>query len=352
MRVRFPGLIQERLPSGAIRWRVRKEGDAKLRITLHVDPEHPRFGEHYHAARAGIQLPPEPDAISAIKGSVGWLIDLYDEAMGEMLARGQLHKSTVHQRRQFLAWMRGEVGEYSAAMPQSQMVILRDKKADTPGAADNFVKAVRAMYEWGMKRGHVKANPASGIDKLNKGTGARAWTLDDLQRFRDRHPAETTPHLALTLFMFTAGRIGDVVRLGRGNEVRRGEVTWLDWQPEKKGSARVQIPMLPPLYKATRAQAVVGPTYLMTQQGQPFASKNALGNHFRDWCDQAGLPDLSSHGIRKAAGELLALHGASQYHIMSIHGHVSAKTSEVYTQGADRARLAEQAMQKLSSMDW
>lgn len=110
--------------------------------------EHPRFGEHYQAARAGIQLPPEADAPSAIKGSVGWLVDLYRAAMKDMQDHGHLHKATAHQRGQFLLWLASEVGEYSAAMPQSQLILLRDKKAATPGAADNFIKAVRAMYAW------------------------------------------------------------------------------------------------------------------------------------------------------------------------------------------------------------
>lgn len=352
MRVRFAGLIEERLPSGNVRWRVRKAGSPHSKITLHVTPEHPRFGEHYHAARAGIQLDPEPDAQASVKGSVGWLVDAYTAAMNAMQANGSLSPVTVQQRAQFLTWLRAEVGAFNANMPQAQLVLLRDKRASTPGAADNLIKAVRAMYAWGVERGLVKINPATGIKSINTGKGAKPWTLDDLTQYRKRHPHGTMAHLALTLFMFTAGRVGDVYRLGRSNEVRRGDVVWLDWQPEKRGSERVRIPMLPPLLSAIKAQTVIGPAYLMTEQGKPFASKNAFGNKFRQWVREADLEGLSPHGIRKAAGELLALHGASQYHIMSIHGHSQAKTSEVYTRGADRDRLAAQAMEKLSAMDW
>lgn len=352
MRLQFPGLLREALPSGNVRWRVRKAGDKRIRTVLNVDPSHPRFGEHYHAARAGIQLPPEPDGQTVIKGSVGWLVDLYRAAMKDMEARGQLHKATVQQRGQFLLWLASEVGEYSATMPQGQLVLLRDKKAATPGAADNFIKAVRAMYAWGLERGHCKANPAAGIGKINRGTGATAWTPDDLLKYRQRHPQGTMAHLALSLLMFTACRLGDVYRLGRAHEVQRGGVTWLDWVPEKRGSARVRIPILPPLAAAIKAQTIVGPTYILTERGQPFASKNAFGNRFADWMRQADLTGLSAHGIRKAAGELLAMNGASQYEVMSVHGHSNAKTSEIYTAGADRDRLADLAMQKMSGMDW
>ena len=73
----------------------------------------------------------------------------------------------------------------------------------------------------------------------------------------------------------------------------------------------------------------MGSTYLLNQLGQPFASGSAVGNKFRKWVAEAGLKDRSPHGIRKAAGELMALEGASQYHIMADHGPTQAKTSEL-----------------------
>ncbi|MDF3606515.1 tyrosine-type recombinase/integrase [Paracoccus sp. DMF-8] len=353
MKVTFPGLYSEKR-GAKTRYVVRKEGDKTKKITLAIDPSHPKFAEHYHAARSGIRLDPEPVAAQmVIRGSIGWLVDLYIAEMERAVASGQMHKSTCQQRSVFLTWMRAEVGEYGVGIPQTQLILLRDMKASTPGAADNFIKAVRAMFTWAVDRNLAKANPATGIKKINEGTGARAWTVADLEAYRKRHPFGSMAHLALTLFMFTACRIGDVVTLGRQHEVKRANGSvWLGWQPEKRGSKKVVIPILPPLLKAVRAQSVIGRTYLLREDGKPFASKNSFGNKFSTWMDQAGLVGLSAHGIRKAAGELLALHGASQYHIMAVHGHASAKTSEIYTEGADRARLAEQAMQMLSAMDW
>lgn len=348
MKLDFPGLTHERMASGRFCYRVRKEGDKTKKITLHVTPDHPRFREHYHAARAGISLGAEPDAPQVIRGSIGWLVDLYTAAMPTL----GLHPGTVHQRAVFLAWLRKEVGEYSAAMPQSEVIKLRDKKVTTPGAADNFVKTVRAMYAWAIDRGHVEANPAAGIGKINKGSGAKPWTLEDLKSYRKRHPPGTMAHLCLSLFMFTAARVGDVYLIGKQHEVTRNGATWLDWQPAKKGSSRVQIPILPPLQTALDAVRVRGTgPYLLTEAGHPFASAKALQNRLDAWVTQAGLAGLSSHGIRKAAGELLALAGATQYHIMAVHGHSSAKTSEVYTKGAERAALGGQAMAMLK-IEW
>lgn len=318
------------------------------KIRLNVTPEHAQFAEHYHSARRGFELPPEGMKAAPTKGSIGWLIDLFSAFM----ETSGLDPGTIKQRRVFLEWLRSEAGQYNAEMPVTQLVRLRDKKAATPGAADNFVKTVRAMYRWGTDRGHVKLNPAKGIGKINEGEGARPWMIEDLKQFRQHHPSGSMAFLALTLYMFTACRISDVVLLGPEHETQRDGAAWIDWTPRKKGSRRIQIPIMPPLARAIAATKLKGQTYLLTEHGRPFASSAAFGNRFRHWVDQAGLPGLSSHGIRKAVGELLALEGASQYHIMAIHGHASARTSEVYTQGAERARLAAQAMTKFDFLDW
>lgn len=143
-------------------------------------------------------------------------------------------------------------------------------------AANSRKKTVRAMCAWGIECPMAKESPATEIAPLTAGNGARSLSLEYLKAFKDRHAFGTMPHLALTLLMFTASRIGDVAMLGRANEVKRGVNIWLDWQPETRGCKRVQIPMLPPLLKAIRAQQVFGPTALRTQSGKPFATKRPL----------------------------------------------------------------------------
>lgn len=101
-----------------------------------------------------------------------------------------------------------------------------------------------------------------------------------------------------------------------------------------------------------RAQTAIGPAYLLTEHGKPFASPEALRNRFKKWCRSADLEDLSSHEIRKAAGHLMALKGATQYEIMSVHGHANAATSQVYTESVERMKLGEMAASKLAGMDW
>lgn len=353
MKLDLPGLLKEKLPSGRYRYRVRVEGKKFLRIPLSIGPEDPRFLSHYNAARAGVRLGPQSTAADAAPPStLEWLTHSFELAMRARVKAGLMHPGTLKQRAAFYARLRADYGNKDMAMPRSAVIRIRDGMIETPGAADNMVKAIRALYAWAVDQGHVAENPATGIGTINRGVGATPWTIEDMRAFKTKHPPGTMAHLALTLFMFTACRIDDVVKLGCGNEVMRDGVASLQWRPGKRGSEWVTVPILPPLARAIAAQQAKGPTYLLTELGKPFASGAAFGNRFRKWVADAGLTDRSPHGIRKAAGELMALEGASQYHIMAVHGHTQAKTSEIYTKGVDRTRLAAEAMRMLSTMDW
>jgi len=348
MRVNLPGLFAETLPSGNTRWRCRPKGDKTRKITLPCGPDHPDFPAHYQAARDG--KTPEPPPTPAVEaGSIAWLVGRYIDAMPGL----GLDPKTIKQRTYFLLSLKAEKGDHDLNMPQSALIKFRDGMGQTPGAADNYIKTVRAMYSWAVERGHARANPAAGLGKLIKEhVGATAWTVDDLAKYRKAHPPGTMAHLALTLFMFTACRRSEIIGLGPGNERTIGGALWLDWQPEKAGAKRVRIPVLPPLKRALDARTVTGlTTYLVTEYGQPFASPDSFARRFSKWCVEAKLTGLSPHGIRKAAGELLAEAGATEYQIMAVHGHSSPATSKVYTQGAERARLASDALGRLD-LDW
>ncbi len=360
----YDGLVIEPLPSGNSRYRVRVRGDKKRRITLPVGPEHPEFHQIYLAAREGIKVKPSESTSEASKGTVGWLVDEYLAHLKQQVENGQADIKTLKQRKSYRSLLLNHtsatgksVGRVYAGLPVEipahELILFRDSLMATPGKAKNVFKFLKAMYKWGGERGHCQTNPAAGIkvDYKSQG-GATPWTLDDLKKYREAHPPGTMAHLTLTVFMFTACRIGDVYWLGRGEEKPANGQQGLGWQPSKKGSKYVELPMMEPFYTATRAQKVVGPTYLLNDHGKPFASAEALRNKFKDWCVAAGLPDRSSHGIRKAAGHLLALHGATQYEIMAIHGHAQASTSEVYTESVERMKLAEMGASKLANMDW
>lgn len=354
VKLNLPGLLRERLPSGAYRYRVRVKGNKARRITLPIGPDHPEFMECYRAARSGVvQKPALPASQRSVRGSVTWLTHAFEEHMQELVAAGQLRAATLKQRKYFLAELRADCGEYAMTVPQSHLVELRDRHAATPGKANNMIGAIRATYAWAVERRIVDVNPATGIARLKTpNKGATPWTLPDIEQYRKRHERGTQAHLALSIFMFTACRVSDAVQLGRSNEFDRRGRRWIGWTPQKRNARAVELPMPAPLTAAIRACNVIGPTYLLNANGQPWASTDSFRNRFKTWCQEAGLPDRSPHGIRKAAGYLLAELGSTQHEIMSVHGHDEARTSEVYTRGVERARLAESAMSRLEKIEW
>lgn len=363
MKIDHPGLLIERLPSGAQRYRVRVEGDKTRRIPLAVEPDHPQFRECYLAARRGIRITPEdPPEARTERGSIAWATFKHLDHLDRMVARGLFDEKTVKKRRLLYGQMRdflvdggSPLGKFALrGMPSAVAVQLRDSMVDRPAWADSMMEAGRGLFKWCMENAWADVNPFTGIGKMHRGRGGGAvpWTIEDLEKFRRRHPPGTKPFLALTIFMFTGARISDVVKLGRTNEFEDRGVRWLGWDPAKKNSAPVRIPMAPQLYTATRAATVQGQTYILSEHGRPYSTPDSLGQVFRRWCLEADLPNRSPHGIRKATGHLLASRGCSQYHIMTLHGHTEARTSEIYTAGIRRATLAADAMQHLAAIDW
>ena len=66
----------------------------------------------------------------------------------------------------------------------------------------------------------------------------------------------------------------------------------------------------------------------------------------RAWCDQAGLPKCTSHGLRKAIARRLAEAGATPHEIAAVTGHKDLKEVTLYTEAADRPMMADNAFDK------
>lgn len=350
MRKHAPGYVPERR-RGRLLHRVRVEGDKTRRVTIPVGPDHPDFWNHYYAAREGGRhdAPPPPKPAAR---TLRDMLDGYLDWLASQVAAGNKSPHTLSQRRSLFARicaMPGEAGEltmgdYDPDLPAAAMLHVQDCWGAVTSQADNGTKALRAAYDWGLSRGWCRHNPAAGIRNIHRNRGgATPWTRDDMHDFFRHHPEGTTARLWLILAAFTGARIDDQTNLGRRHETLRDGIRWIEWQPAKKGSAFVSIPMFPQLFDATRATPIVGPTYLLNDRGQPFKTGAVLGMRVQRWTAEAGLHRRSSHGLRKALAELLAESGANEHGIMSILAHTSPKTAAIYTKGAERSRLARQA---------
>ena len=351
LKVRFPGYVPEPMKSGRIRHRVRVEGNPKKRIRIPVGPDDPSFTEHYYAARAG-QTVEEKAKAPAARHSLDELCRDYLEWLEGQVAAGNMSKLTLKQRASLLHQVcqmtdpEGErMGSLHGDLPPEGIMHIIDQWGPRTAQADNSRKALSAAYKWAMPRGRATANPCAGIANVHKSAGgAVPWTTADVDKFLKTHGPGTTARRWLFLAMFTACRISDIRILGRPHEVVRDGVTFLDWQPKKKGSAFVSVPIAPQLLAELRATKVEGRSYILSAHGRTYRSTAALHERIRRWVKQAGLTNRSQHGLRKAMGELLAEQGATQHQIMAVMAHTKPATSAIYTERADRRRMAVAAM--------
>lgn len=213
-----------------------------------------------------------------------------------------------------------------------------DGMSDKPATANIFLKVMKAMCRYGAERGLLKVNPTMGVKRLkDKTDGIATWSDVEIAQFEKRHPVGTKANLALRLLLYTAQRRSDVVRLGRQHEKAGG----IHMRQHKTGAWLI-LPIVPELREALERTPSQGLTYLVTEFGRPF-SLAGFGNWFRARCNEAGLRNISAHGLRKAAARRMAEAGKSTHEIMSITGHRSLGEVERYTRAASQERLAKTA---------
>jgi len=214
-----------------------------------------------------------------------------------------------------------------------------DSRSDDPGASANFLKRIKQVLDFGVRRDLLSVNVAASV-KLEhaKTNGFPDWTEDDIAKFEKRWPVGTKQRLAFALLLHTGQRRSDVVRMGR-QHVTDGRIA----VKQAKGGKQLTIPLHDALKAVIADQR--GMTFLLTEYGQPF-SVAGFGEWFARACKAAGL-DKRAHGLRKAAARRMAEAGCTAYEIIAVTGHSSAKEAEPYTRAADQLKLAEAAMRKV-----
>lgn len=341
--MRLPYVTEERLPSGTVRYRFRR---GKVKVTLKGDPGSREFLDHYSSLRDGVPAPKS----RAVKGSVEWLVGIYLKDLEQRVATNLASPLTLKGHRHHLARLVTEYGEKDAAMPRSAVIKLHDKLMATPGAADNLLKAVSALYKWGIQREHVDCdNPTRDVKRNRKKTGGFApWSADDLAQYLAFHKHGTMARRALILAMSTTARRGDLCRLGRQNEFIRDGRVWLRWKQNKAPHETVEMPMPAGLVEELHSSGNM--TYILNGYGAPFTVAG-LGNKFRDWASAAGLTGRSLHGVRKGLSSILTSRGATSGEIDVLLGHeMGSSETRIYIKAAERALLAERVVDRLEKI--
>jgi integrase len=229
-------------------------------------------------------------------------------------------------------------------MTTDVLEILRDRKGQKFGAADNRVKALRRLFKWASRKRFVSHNPAADLEYVSKDTGGwHTWTPDEIDRYEAHHTVGSMARLALDLIQYSGLSRMDAVKVGASNiKINKDGQRTLSFSRGKTGVA-VELAMPKALLDAIRQCPIVGSqTFLVNSYGNPFTVAG-FGNKFRAWCDGAGLPQCSAHGLRKAAATRAAENGATTHELMAMFGWLTVKQAEIYTREASRQKLAAQA---------
>ncbi|WP_338828346.1 tyrosine-type recombinase/integrase [Bradyrhizobium sp. 27S5] len=300
--------------------------------------------EEYQAAIATTVPTAARQADEAKKGSFRYLCIRY--------YAGASYKALDISTRKWQRRALDEIAQDHASKPVAMMQArhvrrMRDAKSATPAAANQLLKALRALFSWANEAEETTVNPTIGVKKLKyKSDGHHTWTNEEIQQFYERHPLGSQARLALDILRYTTGRREDAPRLGR-QHLRDGRIRFRQAKNEHRNPIDIDIPMHQELSKSINAANVGAQmTFLLTQFGKPFTA-NGFGNKFKDWCRQADLPHCSAHGVRKATSTALAESGATPHEIMAVTGHQTLVEVERYTKAANRKTTADTAMAKL-----
>ena len=235
------------------------------------------------------------------------------------------------------------------AVTRRVVIRWRDDLAADRGdqTANQFVKAIRALFTWAIDREHIETNPVVRIRPFPGGSW-RAWTADEYARLVPQLP-EPLRRVAIVA-RYTGQRRGDLCAVQWGQY--DGRVIRLT--PEK-GNRRIVlvIPVAAALRRELDAWRVVPlPTapILTTATGRPwnpsYLSKSFC--HALRAIDPAAAK-LNVHGFRKLAAATLAEMGASDAEIMSVTGHTTTAMVRLYTASASQERLAAAAIARLDA---
>lgn len=319
--------------NGSLRYFFRRKGYPRVRLP--GAPGSPEFQAAYAAALNW--KPPAPKAVVAAKGTLQALIDEYQ---GSAHYRKELAVSTRREMGYVLKHLGATNGDYLVAdIEPGHIYGWQDQLQDKPGAANKFVRTVKVLMRFAVKRGYRTTNPGAGIEMLEVGE-FRPWKTEEMLQFEERWQIGTLERTGYALALYTGQRRADLVALSYAS-VADGALRLI----QGKTGAKLQIPIHPELRKALPAIYPNNDTPILAKHARKPLNPIYFGHLMAAAIGAAGLPDeCVLHGLRKSAAVALIEAGCTPHQASAITGHKSIKMLEEYVKGRDQAKLGRDAM--------
>jgi integrase len=298
----------------------------------------PEFDAEYVAAVSG---QPVADSRKPGTGTLEWLWDSYRETPDWTA----LKPATRRQRENLMRHVLAVASRESfASIKRNSIIAGRDARAATPSRARHFMDVMRRLFRWALEAGHVKVDPTVGVPNLptKKGGGFQPWDENDVEAYQRHWPLGTRQRVWLDVLLYTGLRRADAALIGRQHV--RNNVATIRLEKGNE-TVTVTLPILAVLQRTLDAGPIGDLTWICGEKGLPFV-KESFGNAFAEAARAAGVRK-SAHGVRKIAAITAALNGATVKELEAIFGWQGGRMAALYTEAADRVRLAKAAMMKL-----
>ena len=336
-RIKLQYVHEYRDRHGKVRRYVRRPGSR--RVTLPGLPGSPEFMQAYQDAISGpVVRPREPKA--------GTLAALAAEFFNSTEFANLKSSSQATYRLTLSPILERDGHRLVRDMPPDKArKIIQEIGAKRPAMANLTRAVLRRMFSFAVTIGQRRDNPFNAVPKYRIGTH-HTWTDEQLGAYEKRWPLGTRQRLVFDVLLYSAQRVGDVVRMQR-SDIRNGVITVV----QQKTDAEVFVPLHPALARSIKAGPSKGVYLIGDKNGRPI-TRRTLSVLISVAAKAAGLPaECVAHGLRKAALRRLAEHGATSKEMQAISGHKTLAEIERYTQRADQRRLAQAAIGALPDKD-
>ncbi len=217
--------------------------------------------------------------------------------------------------------------------------IVNGKKVGGSASAERLREMLMRLFNLAKRLEWITGNPVEMSDTIrHEGEGFYAWNEADIARYRARWPVGTKARLAMELMLWTGARRGNAHAMTPPEDGRIKAIA-------VKTKKEIDVPVAPRLQAAIDAmpQGAIGETLITTEFGKPF-SRAGFGNKMREWCDAAGLPQCTSHGLRKALIGRAADQKVGQQGLKALGQWTQDREVALYAESANRRQLADDAL--------
>lgn len=303
------------------------------RIALPNDPHMPDF---WHAVR---------HAQGMVAVAVGETFDaLVDGYLLHIRSAGEIKHSTIYQYERALAIGRNAWGALPArGLRPVHVQAVMDGLAATPGKANNFLTAMRAISAWASVRDHIDRGVTEGIKPYAQHGGHKPWSPEQVKAATEQLTGMV--RRGVLLYLYTGMRGSDAVRLG-WTDIDDGGFCYRS----VKTGRDVYCPIVPQLAAEMATwERRPGPFLYHTEgrgAGQVYTRK-IFSRYFAAARD--AIPELAGttlHGLRCTAVVRLRQAGLSTAQIGDIVG-MSIPMIERYCRFADRKANGKAAYAQL-----